>query len=110
MSHQEIKDYIDQKKELQNIIYNTIDNDNDEVCTDLIDYINLQNYQDNKEGLKEFIYLIANISNNHHRHPNFLNKIKQIILLIKDQIKQSFSNFEIFNFFKGNKLIIRLLS
>ena len=68
-----------------------------------------QRNQFDKQELKSILYLISNISENHHRNSSFFEKINTIINLLKNQITQTFSNIEIFDYFKQNKMILLLL-
>ena len=107
----EIQKYINLKKELQVLIIEFIENPNataDDI-QNIIDFIKTQKYQDNQEEFKYFFQLLLNISNYHHRMPNFLQNIKDIIFSFEDSIKKTFSNNEIFNIFKGNKSILLFL-
>ena len=68
-----------------------------------------QRNQFDKQELKSILYLISKISENHHRNSSFFEKINTIINLLKNQITQTFSNIEIFDYFKQNKMILLLL-
>ncbi|KAK8871663.1 hypothetical protein M9Y10_007401 [Tritrichomonas musculus] len=105
----EIQSYIDQKIDIQNLLLEFIDEEIDEnnllfIAPDK----NLPNLE-YREELRELLYLILKISNNHHRCDGFFNKIKQIFLILKEDINNSFSKAEIFDIFKSNKRIILLL-
>ena len=60
-------------------------------------------FQENRDDLREFLHLLSYISKNHFRYPGTIDKIEKILNLLKDNIKQTFSNSEIFNFFKNSK-------
>ena len=62
-----------------------------------------------EKDIKNIILLLSSISDNHHRDSEFFTKIMEIMQSIKDQIKNCFSNLEIFNYFKNNKRTILLL-
>ena len=104
-----IKAYIYEKRELQEKTHSIIENDTEENYIDLKDYLESHNYCENKDDFKALLYLLANISNNHHRFSNFFQIFQKIFLIIQNDIKIFFSNLEIFNFFKGNKKMILLL-
>ena len=106
-------DYINSKKELQQIILDFIDNDNSE---DYFLYFTLKFKLDNiGKDLKEFkalLHLILNISNNYIRRSNLYNKMDQIFLFLLSENSKIFTNFsqmEIFDIFKSNKLLLLLL-
>ncbi|KAK8896214.1 hypothetical protein M9Y10_014109 [Tritrichomonas musculus] len=62
-----------------------------------------------KYDLKSVLYLISKITKNHYRSSVFFDKTKEIITILKDQIKQTFSNSDIFHIFKNNKLVLLIL-
>lgn len=97
---------IERKKEVQELLLNFIDSIDD----DKVEILKLSEIiENNKIELKEFLYLITNISENHHRYPSLFPKIEQILLIFKESIKQNFSNYEIFQIFKNNKKILLFL-
>ena len=53
--------------------------------------------------------LIVTFANYHKRSPFFFNKIEQIILIFQVEMKNYFSNREIFNIFKSNKRLLLFL-
>lgn len=58
---------------------------------------------------RTFSFDISKVSNHHHRTPLFFTNIEKILLFIKDKIKQSLSNSEIFTIFLYNKLVLLIL-
>ena len=104
-----INEYVDQKKEIQEMINKFIDDDTNDDYTELFNFIDSQKYLENKDELRELIYFIVKILKHYHRTPIFIHKMKQILLHIIDDIKQLFSNLEIFDFFKDNRLILFFL-
>ena len=68
-----------------------------------------ENILTNPYDLKIILYLIDRISNDHHRYPNFLNKIFQILKMIKNEIQKYYSNDQLFKIFKTNKRILLFL-
>lgn len=64
---------------------------------------------ENQHDLELFLYLLLTIANNHHRSLNFFEKIFQILILFKNQMKNFFTSFRIFNIFKSNKRILLFL-
>ena len=105
----EIQKYFQQKKELYDILFKFIEYENDstDIFEVLIDTIESQNINENKDEFVEFIILLSKIAKNHHRFPLFINRIEQILIQI--DIKQTLSNIEIFNLFKDNKRILLFL-
>lgn len=59
--------------------------------------------------LKEILHLILQMANHHHRSTDFYPKIFTILAYFKDEIKQSYSNYEIFRIFSENKRILSFL-
>ena len=62
-----------------------------------------------RHEFKNSLTLLVKIVNNHFRQPNFFKKINSLLTKLKDQIKQSYSNSEIFELFKSNKKILLFL-
>ena len=62
-----------------------------------------------KENFGLFLKLISKISENHHRSANFIIKIEQILSHYSSEIKQTFTNLEIFEIFQNDKLILLFL-
>lgn len=65
--------------------------------------------EDKKLKLKEILYLISQIGDNHYQTTNFYAKIERLINLFTTEIKQSMSNDEIFDYFRENCRIILFL-
>lgn len=109
----EIENYINAKKKFYKRFMKFIDNQNAndrlEDNVKLIQMLENQQIAKKREELQLLLCLISKISKNHHRSPNFINKILQILLFFKTEIEQTFSNSEIFHFFKGDKLLLLYL-
>ncbi|KAK8844438.1 hypothetical protein M9Y10_024296 [Tritrichomonas musculus] len=106
MSTKEIEKYISSKKEFIEIFYEYID--------DQIDFdVFLTSIQSNiilkKEEIKQFLRLLIEITNNHHRNPTFIDKIQQILIYIKNDIQKQIPNLELFKLSKNNKLMLLFL-
>ncbi|KAK8842396.1 hypothetical protein M9Y10_025979 [Tritrichomonas musculus] len=107
----EAKYYVQEKKKLQSIIIFYFEDDckGQENLVELCNIIETQDFLKNHEEYEIFLRLLNKISKNHQRNPDFFNKIEQIIDYLKPSIIEIFSNTEIFNIFKKNKLILLLL-
>ncbi|KAK8888241.1 hypothetical protein M9Y10_039306 [Tritrichomonas musculus] len=69
-----------------------------------------QQVKDEDHGnMEEFLRIVKNINDHHHRDTNFITRTKQLLLYYKSQIKQTLSNEEIFDIFKDNKLLVHFL-
>ena len=103
-----IQKYIDNKKDIYNLFLSYIDDTQikDFDLSKLEKFFKHEDHSVNPEELKQFLSLIVDISNNHHRTQNFFDKIKQILQFYSKLIKDSLSNFEIFDVFKTNKMIL----
>ena len=75
----------------------------------LNDLLKDQKILENRHEFKAVLYMIAKISNNFSRNSYFINKIEKIIDNYKDQIKNNFTNSEIFDIFYKNKRILLFL-
>ena len=107
----EINNYIEHKKRLYDhlLAYIQASNDNSDDFQNLINFLKTENYVKNHEELVHFLFLISNISNDHHRHHDFYDKIYKIIQHFLEHIKQTMSNQDIFDIFKNNKMILLYL-
>ena len=94
-----IDDIIREKEEIQRNILCFIEEDDDK-C---LGYFKNPNNFKKHNQIKEILFLISKIANNHVRTPQFFTKIEKILLLIKSQITDMLSNAEIFDIFKNNK-------
>ncbi|KAK8840975.1 hypothetical protein M9Y10_027811 [Tritrichomonas musculus] len=106
-----IKEYSQKMKEIQELILNFLDNDDDQEAqyNNLIKLINDQKIPSDKQGLRTILHLISKICDNYHRSKHFFNKIEKVIKNYQNEIKNNFSNYEIFNIFKNNKRILLFL-
>ena len=108
----EIKQYVDNKKELQEKILNFVldEEDANDEFNNLIEYIEKQiKVEENPEELKLLLNLISRISNNHYRHKAFISKIFNILSSLEQNIKKLIPNHRVFNIFKTNKLVLLFL-
>ena len=97
----DFNNYLSRKKEIYNIILELLENEYyvDEYNENLDIIVQSTNLLENREELREFLYLILKLSNNHQRNPYFFNKIEEILNSLKENIKQTFTNSELFDFF-----------
>ena len=105
----EYQEYINQKKEFYSNIIQFIESENENTefyFETIVNTINTQKIQENPDELKLLINILIDIYNKHSRSHNLVNKIERIIIFLKKNIKQTFTNFEIFNITKINKLIL----
>lgn len=112
-----MESYIEDKKKLYSAIHEflespgEINNDefNDESFQEITNLVNDQQIEGDPEEMRHFLEIIKNISDNYHRSCFFNEKINQILLYYKDQIKQYLTDIEIFHIFESNKKIILFL-
>ena len=108
-----MEDYIEDKKKLYTSIIEFVENEediNNEIYFDkLKSLIKSQQIEGSHEEMEEFLCIIQVICDNHHRNPNFIKRLQQILQQYKEQIKQTLSNNEIFRIFINNKLIVLFL-
>lgn len=109
--------YIADKKKLYIAIHEFLENSDEnsddtanEKCIERLS-LNLKQQVKDKafENLKEFLQIIKNISDEHHRDTNFIARTKQLFLHYKSQIEQTLLNEEIFYIFEDNKLLVHFL-
>ena len=112
-----MKSYIADKKKLYTTILEFLEN-SDENFDDTTDDEYFERFSPNLkqedkagsfENIEEFLRIIKNISDEHHRDTSFMTRIKQLLLHYKRQIKQTLSNEEIFYIFEDNKLLVHFL-
>lgn len=87
-------------------------NDETDLQANIQDFYQILQNQHIFENCNEFkiiLTLILKIFNNHRRTPTFFNKFEQILLKIKNEIKQSLLNSEIFQIFSNNKRLLLFL-
>ena len=107
----ESQKYLEEMKKIQDLLIDFIDNDSmtDENFKNFVDQLNKHLICQDHHKLKDFLGILMNISNNHHRCANFFVKIEQILHYFKKEISNFFSNLELFKIFKRNKRILLYL-
>ena len=103
--------YIQDKKEMQQLLLNYIDGEEnlEEYYQNLYTYIKEKQFSNSKSELKIFLNLLTKIANFHYRSTDFFNKIEKIIFIFKEDILKYLTNSEIFNLFQSNKRILLFL-
>lgn len=102
-------EYLNEKKEFYDDLLEFIEDDSDSENNSLYNQLNYFKKKENQQEAILFFRLLAQLSNDHHRQPNFFKKIEQILQFFSTYIKQTFSNFTQFKIFKKSKLIILFL-
>ena len=106
-----INGYANKIKKIQELILEYIENDDSSETSfqNLINYFDDQKISNNKPEFKTVLHLISKITDNHHRKSDYFSKIEQILKRYQENIKSSFTNFDIFNIFKSNKRVLLFL-
>ncbi|KAK8848312.1 hypothetical protein M9Y10_019373 [Tritrichomonas musculus] len=107
-----VQEYMEKTKHIQKAFLNYLEdesNENETNFDDLIRYLKVSKIQENKLELQGILHLISEVSNYHQRTRIFINKIEKILQLFESEIKENFSNLQIFNIFKSNKRILLFL-
>ena len=104
----EIQQYLEKMKSIQVNLLQFLDDDEnkEENRQNLFKLLEDPKILEDRHEFKALLNLIQKIINHHHRTSDFFSKIEAIFLLFKKEIKQTFSNIEIFNIFKNNKRIL----
>lgn len=108
----EVQEYVSKMRKIYSLFLEFLDCSDDEKGENLrafIDMINTHNILEDSDEIYEILVLISKVSKNHYRYPNFFDKIENILDIFTEKIKQSFTNFQIFNIFKSNKRILLIL-
>lgn len=103
-----IQEYLEKIKSMQCKILDYLDsnNNNEENFQNLVELFDKHKIRENKHELKILLILLSKISSHHYRYLDFFNKIEKILLLFKDEIKQTQSKAEIFNIYKNSKRML----
>ena len=108
-----MESYIADKKKLYTVILEFLENFYDTVDEECFErfspYFKQQDKNGAFENMEDFLRIIKNISDEHHRDTTFITRTKQLLLHYKSQIKQTLSNDEVFNIFEDNKLLVHFL-
>ena len=109
--NQYMLEYIEAKKDLYETILYFLDstNEGNNYLEQIQEMIQDQQYEEEKTEFEHFIKLIVDINENHHRSEHFHSKIEQILEICLETIKCTFTNSEIFHFFKDSKKILQFL-
>lgn len=107
----DIESLINKMREIQTKLLKYLDNESDieENHQNFIQALNDHDILNKQSEFKLILYLIVRISINHHRYTNFYDKINTILNYFKDTIIKYFSNNEIFEIFKKDKVLILFL-
>lgn len=106
-----IQDYFNGMLVIYNQLLAFLDEEKDEEAnyTKLINSLNQIKIKEDRSKLREFLHLILSISNDHHRTANFFEKIEKILTNFVSEMKNFYSEEEIFNVFKDNFRLIYFL-
>ncbi|KAK8891526.1 hypothetical protein M9Y10_028738 [Tritrichomonas musculus] len=107
----DIKPFVNKMKEIQGKLLEYLDKESDieENFQNFIQVLNDQDIFNNKSEFKLILYLILRVSINHHRSIQFYEKNNSILTYFKDTIIKYFTNNEIFNIFKKDKVLLLFL-
>ena len=103
-----IKAQLENLEKLYSLVLDFIDEEKDteENFQNLNNLISEQKINENKSEFKTLLRLLVNLSNNHYRGKDFFEKIEKIIIEYKSNIQIHYSNTEIFDIFKSNKILL----
>lgn len=110
-ARREMRECIQEKKNIYCNLIKFLENcdDSEEYFQNIIQIISQQKQEESSEKLDEILQIIINLANNCHCTETFNKNIIRIIEYYKKQIKDTFSNIEIFNIFCRNKKILLFL-
>mgnify|MGYP001150762002 CR=1 FL=1 len=103
--------FLEEMKKIQENLLDYLDDESnvDENLQSLYRLFEELKIHTDQHKLMSLLHLIVKIGNNHHRNPNFFEKIFKVLKIFQDDIKKYYSNTEIFNTFKSNKRILLFL-
>lgn len=108
-----IQNYIQDKKfyirKYMNILIHLLIILKKNIFQDLIQVINDQKIKETKYDLQILLNIIVKISNNFNRYSTFFERITKILAELKETLKQTYTNHELFNTFKNNKILLLFL-
>ncbi|KAK8881059.1 hypothetical protein M9Y10_003786 [Tritrichomonas musculus] len=107
--NEDIKNYIEQRAEFQNKILEFLDEEVEENNFDILKYFDKIKSQDNVFDVKKILFLLRTIIDYHQRGNNFYTRMEKILIYFKEEIKQTFTNADLFNFFSQSKLALLIL-
>lgn len=104
-------EYLQQMQEFQNRFIAFLDSEEniEENYENLIQLIPKSFFGSDEYEIKPILYIISKVSKNHHRYPNFTEKVTKILKNMKETMKNNFSNSEIFILFKSNRILLLFL-
>lgn len=107
----EISQYVEKMKKVYEEFHSFIENEDDEQSNfETLKKVIKDNIKsDDADGIQSFLNIIIKYSDNHQRNIGFFDKIEQILIFLKNDIKTNFSNQSIFHIFKSNKRILLIL-
>ena len=108
MNDSRIERYLKNMKEIQEIFLAYLDEfyEANDFYNNITTNHQIIKYKTDKDKFCSILILLVKISNNYHRTPDFFTKIDRILDFFKNDIKQTFSNTEIFQIFKSNKRLL----
>ena len=108
---EEVLQYFNKKQKLHRILLTFLEDifSDEADLQNLIKFIQANDILNDYEEFEHFLRLLLGITSNHHMTPGFFHKIERIFLSILDEIKQTFSNQELFKIFSCNKKIFYFL-
>ena len=106
-----IEEQVKQMQTIENSILNFIDKENniEEFLQNLNQQIFEPNILTNKHKLKTFLYILSKIMSNHHRYPNFFEKIEKIFNLLLPYVKKYFTSYEIYKIYEQSPRFLLFL-
>ena len=107
----QFQNYVEEKKQFYDILLEYIESEtnNEDDFQPLKDILETKNIGGSRDELEDVLHLLLKLSKNHFRQPTLFSKIEQILTFFTEDIKQTFTNSELFDFFKLNKKILLFL-
>lgn len=105
----EVQNFIKEMKEINSklLVYLDKQESSEADYQLIIQLLNDLKIRENKHKLRDVVHIMAEIYSNHHGKQAFYSKLERIFLFLKNDIKQTFSNEDLYNMVKESNRLLR---
>ena len=105
----EVQEYLETKKVIEKTFIDFIDEGSHASFQKILKLLTNLKFEENPRETKAMLQILNSITDNHHRNPEFFNRIEKILLRNYRNIKRTFSNKNEFDISTLNKRIVFFL-